>query len=722
MKISRLSTFRSVAMVGMMLLLIGPALCAKGTRAAATGGPEDFDSEAPRIVVPDTEAFSATELRRIASRELEGVGAGDGGPADLADAAYAMENALRRVGYPEAIVTFSMFQSDGNREIQSAAGWDRVDKVRFSIDMGHKAIFASLGFEGVSEFDEERLRPFFPRPTDSPEGPPFYRRRIENALQEVTRLYELAGYVEVSVDPLEIARREGQGVVFYDVVVPVKEGPRYTIAVVDIESPDLTNEDLFDLRRQISLQGQPFYPRQAAEGAVRIRNVLGRKGFRATVDYEVELLSDGDSQGAPRATIAYTVVAGPRLIVRDVKIEARNQEALRTRQGFVRSFVPLQSGDTLDLGALGKAKDRLYSLGVFALVEVEPRVLEGAPTGGTVETVPADVVVGLTEVKSREVELSAGWGSYELATGSVTFSDRNIFGLGRFWATTVYGSFKTYGAESTISDGILLGPRSTLSLTGSYAFRDAPAYDITTVESRVDVVIRLNAPWRVEGAYSIGFERIAEAVEEEEVPVVTDYRAARITAGAVRDARNSAVLPTQGSEMGVRGQYSSPAIGSELNYADGSFFGEYHQEISARVVASTAGRVRTRLPLGRETTLPIQERLFLGGSTSVRSFALDQLGPVGESGDVIGGLTSLEGTAEVRVRIVDSFYGAAFYDVGVVARDELSLEGTVGQGIGGGLRYYLPIGPIRVDVAYNPGDLVKSDRRWAIHLAVGFSY
>jgi outer membrane translocation and assembly module TamA len=82
----------------------------------------------------------------------------------------------------------------------------------------------------------------------------------------------------------------------------------------------------------------------------------------------------------------------------------------------------------------------------------------------------------------------------------------------------------------------------------------------------------------------------------------------------------------------------------------------------------------------------------------------------------------VEATAELSVRIAGSFYGAGFYDAGIVSLQPRSLDGGVGQAVGVGLRYHLPVGPIRLDFGYNPGDQLGAAQRWALHFAIGFSY
>jgi len=95
---------------------------------------------------------------------------------------------------------------------------------------------------------------------------------------------------------------------------------------------------------------------------------------------------------------------------------------------------------------------------------------------------------------------------------------------------------------------------------------------------------------------------------------------------------------------------------------------------------------------------------------------------VAPTGDPAGGLTSLYAGIEWRQRVWQQFHTALFVDFGIVDPEALSLDFEPGYGFGVGFHYYLPIGPIRLDVAYNPGPLFAESRRWAIHLAIGFAF
>ena len=115
-----------------------------------------------------------------------------------------------------------------------------------------------------------------------------------------------------------------------------------------------------------------------------------------------------------------------------------------------------------------------------------------------------------------------------------------------------------------------------------------------------------------------------------------------------------------------------------------------------------SGRVFTRLSLGATsvsdiTILPASLRFFAGGDSSVRGYAYQSLGPKDAEGNVIGGKYLVTASAEYDHRLHGDFYWAAFYDVGNAFN---TLPLAPHRGVGLGLRWHSPLGPIRLDVAH----------------------
>jgi translocation and assembly module TamA len=132
------------------------------------------------------------------------------------------------------------------------------------------------------------------------------------------------------------------------------------------------------------------------------------------------------------------------------------------------------------------------------------------------------------------------------------------------------------------------------------------------------------------------------------------------------------------------------------------------------------GRLLTRAEAGftlidELDTLPASVRFFAGGDTSVRGYAYKSLGPTNPFGDVVGGENLLVGSIELDQKIAEDWAMAAFIDSGN-AYDELKDFNTA-TGVGAGIRWISPLGPIRFDVAIPLEKDAPDDYR--IHITLG---
>ena len=96
-------------------------------------------------------------------------------------------------------------------------------------------------------------------------------------------------------------------------------------------------------------------------------------------------------------------------------------------------------------------------------------------------------------------------------------------------------------------------------------------------------------------------------------------------------------------------------------------------------------------------SLPPDQRFYAGGSGTVRGYRYQSIGPPFPNGDPIGGTALNAGTAEFRQRIGESLGFAVFLDAGQVSQKVNPLNSTLRLGTGAGVRYYTPIGPLRLD-------------------------
>lgn len=115
----------------------------------------------------------------------------------------------------------------------------------------------------------------------------------------------------------------------------------------------------------------------------------------------------------------------------------------------------------------------------------------------------------------------------------------------------------------------------------------------------------------------------------------------------------------------------------------------------------------------RLTELPASQRFFAGGDRSVRGYDYESLGERNDEDEVIGGRYLFTASAEIDWRVRGNWGAAAFYDMGNAADDpDMDLK----RGVGVGVRWYSPIGPVRLDLAH---PLDGDDGGVRIHFTLG---
>ena len=187
-------------------------------------------------------------------------------------------------------------------------------------------------------------------------------------------------------------------------------------------------------------------------------------------------------------------------------------------------------------------------------------------------------------------------------------------------------------------------------------------------------------------------------------------------------------FPTAGHQFRVGLDWASSLLGSEDEYLRLLADGIYHRELRDDLVLSLrlAGGTFLTGVLGTETGyIPPERRFYGGGPTGVRGFRFNELGPTvyiarprrtsdgGFEVDTVrsstGGTRTVLATAELTGRLPvgpPNLRYAVFVDAGQVweSRDTLATRPGLRITPGVGARFASPVGPFRLDLAYNPYD------------------
>ncbi len=168
--------------------------------------------------------------------------------------------------------------------------------------------------------------------------------------------------------------------------------------------------------------------------------------------------------------------------------------------------------------------------------------------------------------------------------------------------------------------------------------------------------------------------------------------------------------PEKGYSLGVDVRGAAEALQSDTDLIQ--------MIVRGRQIVHLGGRFRALARLQGGWTwmnefddLPPSVRFFAGGDNSVRGYGYEQLGPE-EDGQVVGGRRLLVGSVELDARVRRNWSVALFADTGSAFDDRPNFS----TGVGLGVRWYSPVGPLRIDLAHPLDD---PDRNVRVHISLG---
>lgn len=457
------------------------------------------------------------------------------------------------------------------------------------------------------------------------------------------------------------------------------------------------------------------------------------------------------------ATARLVAVPGPRVVVDSIIVAG----AVHLGRAAVLRQITFQRGDLLLGERLQESQRNLYDLDIvqFATVAVAPDSLQRTPQDSSTAT----VLIQITETPVHLVEAAAGYGTVDCFRGSTRWTSRSLMGGARRLTLTgavskigigepldfgfghsICGAFAQDTFEHTLDYRLtgelvqpwFLTPRNRLVLN-AYAERisEPRVYQLEAQGGRFTVVHRLGRADLLTGLanFEHGKTIASDALFcatflvclPADIDSLSQFRWLN-TLGLnwVRDRSNSILSPTRGYVARGGLGWATSALGSQVTFLRGITEGATYLPIgSASVLALhlQAGSFFGTASLAPgHGFIPPEERFFAGGSTTVRGFSRNELGPgvyIG-SGPAFtdtttvtfsptGGTRLLVGNIELRFPspvMSNLLRLALFADAGAVVSDAPGSGSLNNLRItpGFGLRVQTPVGPVRADIGYNP--------------------
>ena len=498
------------------------------------------------------------------------------------------------------------------------------------------------------------------------------------------------------------------------VTVKPEPGPLYHLGRVTI-----TGQVPPDAAAKLGLaEGQPAVAADVLAGGARLLTAMREDG------YALASVAAPDARLNPQShkvDVTFKAEAGRVATIGPVGLTGLDA----VNESFVRQRLLVHSGQLYQPSKIDEARQDLASLGIFSSVSASAGTQIAAdgtiPITYTFQERPQHVV-GITGAVSTDLGGSL----------TATWSDRNLFGnaeqLNLSAAGTGLGGSAVKGIGYDISAQFLkpdfLERDQTFELNAAALKQNLEAYDQRAYTLGASLRRKLSPEWTL----SLGLTGEQENIVQQGVS--RDYTLVALPFTAKYDntgLTNPLVDPTHGVRftltmtptLSLGRKTSTFAI---LQGAGSTYFdlGRYLFDTAGRSVLALRALIGSVQGAG-QFDLPPDQRFYGGGSATVRGFKYQSIGPLFPNNDPIGGTAIDTGTVEFRQRLFGDFGAVAFVDAGQVSAQSTPFSGKLRVGLGAGLRYYTPIGPVRLDLAV-PTNKPPGGDRFEIYLGLGQAF
>jgi translocation and assembly module TamA len=484
--------------------------------------------------------------------------------------------------------------------------------------------------------------------------------------------------------------------------------------------------------------GAPAVANNVLAAGARLLTALQEDGYAFA---KVDTPSAVEDARDPVLDVSFHADAGPRVNIGEIHIEGLK----RIHEKLVRSRLLLHTGELYRPSAIERARKDLLTLGVFSTINVKAGT---APDSGG--NVP--ITFDLRERPRHAIALNAAYSSDLGGSAGSTWSDRDLAGGAQ--QLTLSASVLNLGGSATTGLGY---DASAKYLMPDFGQRDQSlqfavgaikqslqAYDQEAVTSSVTLSRKISKIWSASLAVSTAKEHIDQEGCDR------DYTLVALPLTIAYDSTDLAT-PLDDPRHGMRDSLSvAPTL--SLLASTPSTTPECAVELSSSPQSGTATFIITQLRVAQyidvswllhadpgrsviawrglagiaqgagEYSLPPDQRFYGGGSSTFRGFRYQAVGPEFKDGTPIGGTAISAASIEFRQRFGANFGAAVFADAGQVSASLRLTPENVYIGIGAGIRYYTPIGPIRLDLAFPTKRYSTDDDAFEVYIGLGQAF
>jgi outer membrane protein insertion porin family len=560
------------------------------------------------------------------------------------------------------------------------------------IDEGGKMVVKEINFEGNEHFKAKELRDVMETKEKSwlfainwiTGAGKLTKDVLERDSEKLAAFYYNHGFIKAKVAEPKI---DIKGNYIY-IIVTIQEGPQYQVGKIDFQGDLLMDKE--KLLEKLAISKSKIYSREELQSDLTtLSDLYADKGY-ANADV-APLIKENEQ--TLKVDVTFDIHQGNKVYYERIDIAGN----VKTRDKVIRRELRVYEQDLFSATKLKESIKNLRRLEYF----------EDVNFSTTPGSAPDRMNLKIT-VKERPTGtfgIGAGYSTQDRLVGMVEVSQNNLFGRGQqLKVQGIIGSISHRYRASFTEPFLFDRPLSA----GIDAFNWERAYDeYTRISAGGDLRLSHPMKWeytRLFWMYRYEYVKLENLAPNPALSIVEASKLHNTSATSFtfrRDSRDSLFAPTHGSDNSVSVEMAG--IGGDVAFMRYIAESGWYIPLKWNLVGVLHGRVGYMQNLPDLGALPVYEKFYLGGIDTIRGFKYADISPRDSAtNERIGGDKFIQLNQEIRFPLYKKLglMGTVFFDAGNVYGPGMS-QPFLRPTVGGGMRWFSPMGPLRVEWGYN---------------------
>jgi outer membrane protein insertion porin family len=573
------------------------------------------------------------------------------------------------------------------------AGGQKLVHLSFNIEQGPKVKIREVVFDGNEAVSDGDLRSQLKNNKERGflafigGGGTYQETKFAEDADAVERYMREKGYVFARVGQPQIEALEDSAdgkTRWVRLRIPIDERDRYRVkSVTAAGNENVPTEAILSVFTKLKV-GDYYSEKHIRKGYEKLQEFYGSAGFwEFGMNPEITPNNRNMETGEPLPGFTGT----PEVDI-VIKIEENSRYFLNrltflgnttTRDSVIRREMRLVEGGIFNMESLKFSVRRLNQLGYFKPLEADDSV--------TIEKTPnaegkVDVRLKFEEQNRNTLSFGAGVSQFEGFFGQLGFSTSNFLGRGETLSVSAQKGSQARNYQIAFSEPFLFDRPIT---AGIDLYSRAVIYPFQFTQQSTGANVLAGFPVASWARFFIGYSfenvEVKDIAEIYRLPAVLDgnpllresllidsggkRQISKISPSIIYNTINEPIFPSRGTKYTAA--FDIAGLGGDTSFVRGRAEGTWYIPVTTRTSFGIRAQAEYIRPYGDTTTLPIFERLVLGGEYSIRGFDLRSVGTRDErSGLVLGGNKTLLFNAEYMINLGGPVRMVFFYDAGQV--------------------------------------------------------